>query len=51
MATIDEGMVAYGTAVSDDACLDAGTPETYALALTRFDSLTAPSSGRQSESP
>jgi glucose-1-phosphate thymidylyltransferase len=42
MAAIDEGMVAYGTAVSDAACLDAGTPETYALALMRFDSLTAP---------
>jgi glucose-1-phosphate thymidylyltransferase len=41
MAAIDDGMVAYGTAVSDDACLDAGTPDTYALALTRFDSLTA----------
>jgi glucose-1-phosphate thymidylyltransferase len=42
MAAIDEGLVAYGTAVSDDACLDAGTPETYALALKRFDCLTAP---------
>jgi glucose-1-phosphate thymidylyltransferase len=42
MAAMEEGMVAYGTAVSDNACLDAGTPETYALALTRFDSLTAP---------
>jgi glucose-1-phosphate thymidylyltransferase len=42
MAAIDEGMVAYGTVVSDHACLDAGTPETYALALARFDSLTAP---------
>ena len=42
MAAMEEGMVAYGAAVSDDACLDAGTPENYALALTRFDSLTAP---------
>jgi dTDP-glucose pyrophosphorylase len=41
-AAIDEGMVAYGTVVSDHACLDAGTPESYVLALTRFDSLTAP---------
>ena len=41
MAAIDQGMVAYGTAVSDHACLDAGTPETYALVLKRFDSLTA----------
>jgi hypothetical protein len=36
MAAIDEGMVAYGTVVSDHARLDAGTPETYAFALTRF---------------
>jgi glucose-1-phosphate thymidylyltransferase len=36
LAAIGEGMVAYGTVVSDDACLDAGTPETYALALKRF---------------
>jgi glucose-1-phosphate thymidylyltransferase len=43
MAALGEGMVAYGTAVSDSACLDAGTPETYALALTRFDFLTTPS--------
>jgi hypothetical protein len=46
MAAIDEGMVAYGTVVSEDACLDAGTPDTYALALTRFNSLTAPCGGR-----
>jgi glucose-1-phosphate thymidylyltransferase len=42
LAAIGEGMVAYGTAVSDHPCLDAGTPETYALALTRFRSFAAP---------
>ena len=42
MAAIEEGMIAYGTAVSNDECLDAGTPETYALALTKFDFLTTP---------
>jgi hypothetical protein len=42
MAAMEEGMVVYGTAVSDNACLDAGMPETYALALARFGSLIAP---------
>ena len=35
-AAVDDGMAAYGTPISEHACLDAGTPETYALALQRF---------------
>jgi glucose-1-phosphate thymidylyltransferase len=41
VAAVAEGMIVEGVAVSHDVPLDAGTPETYALALARFGNLPA----------